>query len=147
MSDDSKNAVKKLIADLLSKEIVKYIIAGGFTTLVNLIVSWLLYEVIGIEENATTAIAWIVAVAFAYVINNYWVFKTGKEKAGKEIVKIAEFTGSRLITYVLEALGVYIFITRLQYNFWLIKIILMVIVTLLNYVFSKMIVFVKKKEA
>ena len=135
--------LKKLIDKFLTREIITYIIAGVLTTLVNLAASYVLYNLLGIEENLTTAIAWAVAVAFAYVINNYWVFLAGNEGAKQETVKIGKFVLSRLFTYVVEATGVYIFITRLGCNFWLIKIILMVIVTILNYIFSKLIVFIK----
>lgn len=138
--------IRKIIDKLFTREIITYVIAGVLTTLVNLAATYALHDMLGMEENLTTAVAWVIAVAFAYVINNYWVFLQGNEGAGKETVKIGKFVLSRLFTYVVEALGVYIFITKLDYNFWLIKIILMVIVTILNYVFSKLLVFVTKKN-
>lgn len=143
------------------REIITYLIAGVLTTLVNLAATYLLHDLCGLNEDMyiiggsgsglafdgaqlTTAIAWAVAVAFAYWINNGWVFRAGNEGGAKEAAKIGKFVLARLFTFVVEWLGVLIFITNMGCNFWLVKIILMVIVTVLNYVFSKLLIFIAK---
>jgi len=127
---------------LVSREIFTYIIAGVLTTVVNLAASYLFYDILGWNENLVTILAWIVAVIFAYVINNIWVFRSKYENIRTESIKVAKFFAARLFTYVIEALGVYIFITRLGFSFWIIKFILMVVVTVLNYFFSKFLIFI-----
>ena len=135
---------------ILSREVFTYLIAGVLTTLVNLLASYVFYDVLGWNENLVTIVAWVIAVAFAYIINNLWVFRDKYVNLRTEALKIGKFTAARLLTYVIEALGVYIFITKLEYNFWLIKFILIVIVTILNYFFSKFLIFLNpdsgKKE-
>ena len=167
--DGSSTAKKSLKEKLFSREVITYIIAGVLTTLVNLIAKYLFLNLMGINENVTTALAWVVAVAFAYVINNYWVFLKGNEGAGREVVKITKFTIARIATYIIEAVGIYVFVTKdvIQYildifpslaesisaspncdkiKFWIVQLPLQFLVIVLNYVFSKLFVFVTKKE-
>lgn len=154
---------------LFSREVITYIIAGVLTTLVNLVAKFIFLNLMGINENVTTALAWVVAVAFAYVINNYWVFLKGNEGAGTEAVKIVKFTLGRIATYIIEAAGIYIFITKdvIHYvidifpalaekiyaspscdtiKFWIVQLPLQFLVIVLNYLFSKLFVFVNKKN-
>ena len=155
---------------LFSREVITYFIAGVLTTLVNLIAKFLFYNLLGIDENITTALAWVVAVAFAYVINNYWVFLKGNEGRAKEAVKIVKFTVGRIATYLIEAAGIYVFITNdiIHYvldivpsiaekiyaspscdtiKFWIVQLPMQFMVIVLNYFFSKFFVFVNKKSA
>ncbi|MCR5204449.1 MAG: GtrA family protein [Lachnospiraceae bacterium] len=154
---------------LFSREVITYVIAGVLTTLVNLIAKFIFYNLMGIDENITTALAWVVAVAFAYVINNYWVFLKGNEGAARETVKILKFTIARIATYVIEAVGIYFFITKdwIHYileifpslsekiysspycdtiKFWIVQLPLQFLVIVLNYLFSKLFVFVNRKS-
>lgn len=167
--NEAKNCKKKSFKEkLFSREVITYIIAGVLTTLVNLIAKYLFYNICGWDENATTASAWIVAVAFAYIINNYWVFLKGNEGAGKETIKIVKFSLGRIATYVIEALGIYIFISKDvigsiiswfpslaesinaspakdNIKFWIVQLPLQFIVIVLNYIISKVFVFVSEK--
>ena len=154
---------------LFSREVITYVIAGVLTTLVNLIAKFIFFNLMGIDENITTALAWVVAVAFAYVINNYWVFLKGNEGAARETVKILKFTVARIATYVIEAAGIYFFITKdwIHYfleifpslsdkiysspycdtiKFWIVQLPLQFLVIVLNYLFSKLFVFVNRKS-
>ena len=154
---------------IMNREVITYIIAGVLTTVVNLIAKFIFKNLLGIDENITTALAWIVAVAFAYVINNYWVFLKGNEGAGKETVKIIKFTLARIGTYIIEAGGIYLLITLKHIDdilgifpslldkinaspnsenikFWIVQLPLQFLVIVLNYVFSKLFVFVTMKE-
>ncbi len=141
-----KDLMNKIIKKLMTREIITYLIAGILTTVVNLAVSYLLYDIMNMNENLVTVIAWVVAVAFAYVINNMWVFRDKYVNLKSETIKVGKFVAARLFTYVVEAIGVYIFITRLEYSFWVIKFILIVIVTVLNYFFSKFLIFLNPDQ-
>ena len=56
------------------KEAVLYLVFGGFTTLINIVVYGLCKHVIGIDTIPANAVAWILSVAFAYVTNKIFVF-------------------------------------------------------------------------
>ncbi|MCR5684792.1 MAG: GtrA family protein [Lachnospiraceae bacterium] len=137
-----KQLLMKIKEKLLTREIITYLIAGVLTTLVNLAASYLFYDILGWNENLVTIVAWVIAVVFAYVINSSWVFRSKYESIPKEAAKVGKFFAARLFTYVIEALGVFIFITKMGFNYWVIKIVLMVIVTVLNYFFSKFMIFI-----
>ncbi|MCR5324540.1 MAG: GtrA family protein [Lachnospiraceae bacterium] len=136
-----KDLIDKIMKKLMTREVITYLIAGVLTTIVNLAVSYLLYDVMKMDENLVTIIAWVVAVAFAYVINNLWVFRDKYVNLKTESIKVGKFVAARLFTYVVEAIGVLIFITKLECNFWVVKFVLIVIVTILNYFFSKFLIF------
>ena len=134
--------IKKLWNLFVNRETITYIIAGVMTTLVNFVASYLGYNMLKWNENFVTAIAWIVAVVFAYVVNKYWVFLEKKGEAAGEAVKFGKFVAGRLFTLAVEWLGVFAFVTTLQVPFWPVKLVLAVIVTVLNYVTSKLFVFI-----
>lgn len=140
-----KDKINMIMKKLMTREVITYLIAGVLTTIVNLAVSYLLYDILKMNENLVTIIAWVAAVAFAYVINNLWVFRDKYVNFKTESVKVGKFVAARLFTYVVEAVGVYVFITRMGCNFWVIKFILIVIVTILNYFFSKFLIFLNPK--
>lgn len=138
---------REKIAKIVNLEFATYIIAGILTTLVNWLVSYLLNDIAKIEyATVTNAVAWIVAVIFAYWINNVWVFKEKFLDLKSEIVKIIKFFISRGATGVIEIGGPWILVDLLEFPFWPVKIIISVAVIILNYVFSKLFVFIRKKS-
>ena len=139
--------IQMLIKKYITKELIVYGVVGGMTTVVNFIVSYLMNDIIGCTFTViTNSVAWVAAVAFAYVANNTWVFRLGFEGWKKEFQKIWKFTAGRIATWVIEVGGMYLLVDCMELKFWPIKIALAVIVILLNYVFSKLFVFIKKKE-
>lgn len=135
------------------KEIIMYLIFGVGTTVVN----WGIYTVIvmlGKEVNLTIAniIAWVGAVAFAYITNKLWVFES--KSWSLEIVwkELGMFLGARIFSGIFE-IGLFPVLVWLGMNQaifgvegMLAKVVISVLVIVLNYIFSKLIVF-KKKEA
>lgn len=141
--------IKKLWKLVVNRETITYIIAGVLTTLVNFITSFIGYDCLHWNENLVTVIAWIVAVLFAYVVNKFWVFQEKKDGTADEAVKFAKFIAGRLFTLVVEWGGVFLFVTLLDVKFWIVKLVLAVVVTILNYIISKLFVFISasgKKE-
>ncbi len=142
--------IKKLWNLFVNRETITYLIAGVLTTLVNFVTSFIGYDCLHWNENLVTAIAWGVAVIFAYVINKYWVFLEKKGEAAGEAIKFGKFIVGRLFTLAVEWLGVFVFVTTLEIAFWPVKLVLAVVVTVLNYLISKLFVFIsgpeKKKE-
>ena len=127
------------------EELVNYIIVGGLTTLVSLATYYIcvltfLDPDIGIELQLANIISWICAVVFAYITNRKFVFKSKSENISKEI---SSFVSSRVVTLLLDMLIMYVFVTLLHFNDKIFKLIVQVVVTIINYVFSKIFVFKK----
>ena len=148
--------IKELI--IKYKEMLLYLIFGVLTTLVNLLTFWIFTKILGEELYLiNNAIAWVAGVVFAFVTNKLFVFesKTWKSKiAGKEFI---EFVGARLFSFGVEEGGMWLFIDILAFGEKsltlfgftitgqiIAKLVLAVIVVILNYFFSKFIIFKRK---
>ena len=71
------------------KDVILYLIFGGFTTVVNIVVYWFCAHVLGTGVMAATVAAWALAVFFAYVTNRSMVFHssaTGRGEILREIL-------------------------------------------------------------
>ncbi len=142
--DFIRDKVKWLFQTLVNRETITYAIAGTLTTIVNFVSLELLCRV-GIPTLTANAIAWVIAVTFAYLVNKINVFQSKSEGAKDEAMKVTKFFGLRLITLGIEQLGMLIFVVWLGFYRLLVKAFLAVIVIVLNYVFSKLLIFQRKK--
>lgn len=129
------------------KEIINYLIFGVLTTIVSLLTYYLLVFTIlnpnnHIELQIANIISWITCVTFAYITNRIYVFNSKNKNIIKEIIK---FYSSRLTTLFLDMLFMYIFVSKLNFNDKIIKIIIQILIIILNYILSKLLVF-KAKE-
>lgn len=124
--------------------IVLYMIFGVATTVVNVLVYWLSAHLLGLSVMASTALAWILAVLFAYVTNRRWVFKSAA-KVWKEIIKeIIAFFVCRLATGLVDGIAMFILVDIVGLNDIIVKAAANIIVIILNYIASKMIIFKKR---
>jgi putative flippase GtrA len=88
-------------------------------------------------------VAWIAGVLFAYPLNRSWVFRSTNPKILKEFLG---FAASRLSTWLMDLAIMYVSVNIIGLDKWIAKIcISAVIVTIANYVFSKLLIFRKKK--
>ena len=142
--DSMKDKVKWLFQKLVNRETITYAIAGTLTTIVNFVSLELLCR-IGIPTLTANAIAWVIAVAFAYLVNKINVFQSKSDDAKDEVKMVTKFFGLRLITLGIEQLGMLIFVVWMGYQRLIVKAFLAIIVIVLNYVFSKLLIFQRKK--
>lgn len=151
-------ALGKVIDKLVNKEVISYLFFGVLTTVVSWVSYALFVKVLGVSGPDDTlkisvcnVLSWIAAVLFAYITNKIFVFESRSFKPsvlGKELVS---FVGSRLLTGVIEWVGVPLLV-KIGLNQviagtegMLAKILVSIIVVILNYVFSKLFVFKGKK--
>ncbi len=126
------------------QELFWYGVFGVLTTVLNIFLFWLLCTICGIHYMVSNVIAWIVCVAFAFVTNKLFVFKSKSWQQNLWIKECAEFVESRLFTGVIECVGLFIAVSLLKFDKDISKVVITVIVIILNYVLSKCIVFKKK---
>lgn len=139
-----KAKLKELFHKFVNRETIAYVVAGVLTTIVNFISYEGLYR-LGLNNMTANAMAWVIAVSFAYIVNKNQVFLSKSKDAYDEALKLSKFFGARIITLLVEQGGMYIFVEKLNVYRWLVKGSLAVIVIILNYLFSKLFVFNKKK--
>ena len=161
------------LKDLYKKyeEIIIYLIVGVLTTIFSwlacFVATFFLDSQIPIQNLILTAITWLSGVLFAYPLNRIWVFKSKNKNIPKEFIG---FATSRLSTFFLDMFIMWFFVNVLPFtpliiklcnafslhfdvatfdtlNYWFVRIcISAVLVTILNYLFSKVFIFRKKKE-
>lgn len=132
------------------KEIILYVIFGGLTTVVN----WVTYSlfVSFCSITVSNVFAWIFAVVFAYITNKIFVFEQKSWKPSIAFFEFTKFVSSRVLTGVIEIVGVDILVylglnqTVLGVRGMVAKVTVSIVVVILNYVFSKLIVFNKKND-
>ena len=125
-------------------DILAYLFFGGLTTVVNYVVYLPCYNLLGISATVSNVIAWVVAVAFAFLTNKPFVFKShdwSKEVVWPELVK---FVGCRIGSGLLETVFLFLTVDLLLCNGNVMKLITSVLVVILNYFGSKLLVFRKK---
>ncbi len=87
---------------------------------------------------------WIAGVSFAYPLNRKWVFKSTNPQILKEFLG---FASSRLSTWVLDVVIMWLTVNIFHWNYWICKIFISsVLVMIVNYLFSKFLIFRKKKK-
>ena len=134
------------------KEIIIYLIFGVATTLVNFLVYTLLIEIFQAEMTVSNAVAWIIAVVFAFVTNKIFVFESKSSRISVVLKEMISFFGSRVISGSIEIfLPTLLFKIGLDFSLFGIKgfvakALVSIIVIVLNYVFSKLFVFKKRGE-
>ncbi|HBG1227181.1 TPA: GtrA family protein [Clostridioides difficile] len=125
------------------RETILFLFFGAFTTLVN-IVSYLFFtRVILFNFMVANALAWILAVLFAYVTNKFFVFESKRIEIRFVFKEFLSFVSFRLLSGVVEMLIMYVMIDLLFVNDVIVKIFTNIVVIVLNYLFSKMIIFKK----
>ena len=135
------------------REIILYLVFGVLTTLVNIIIYGVCTRA-GMSTGWANALAWVLAVAFAYITNRIWVFRSENRTLKAVLREIISFVACRAGTGVLDQIimvvGVDVISPRIvpaEYAFmWSmgLKIASNVLVIILNYIFSKVIIFRKK---
>ena len=126
-------------------EVISYLIFGVLTTLINLATFWILSTVFNLETIAATVAAWIIAVTFAFITNKIWVFKS-KTKTNQETTKEAiMFVIARLITLCIEVFLMWLMVDNFKQDKLIWKLLCNIITVILNYLFSKLIVFKERR--
>lgn len=144
---------------VLSREVFMYLVFGVLTTVVSWASYALLAKAIGkLSEsssliiNISNVLSWIAAVLFAFVTNKLWVFDSKSRKGSVVLRELGSFVAARLATGCIEWFGVPLLVkigvnrVILGTEGMLAKIIASVLVVIINYFFSKLLIF-KKKES
>lgn len=126
-------------------DLILYLVFGVLTTGVNYVVYLPCYNILGLSASVSNAIAWVVSVAFAFVTNKPFVFRSYDWSAKVVLPELAKFLGCRVGSGVLETAILFVTVDLLKWDGNLWKIVTSVMVVVLNYIGSKLLVFRKKK--
>ena len=129
-----------------NRETVSYVFFGALTTVINIVLANISYRLLQpvtvpvVANLASNSIAWIAAVLFAFAVNRTFVFRshTHGRAAWREF---GLFLAARVFSFAIDALGMVLLVDLLGLPFGLSKLAMNIIVLILNYIFSKRIIF------
>lgn len=134
------------IKNLIEKywDVLSYLFFGVLTTVVNYLIYLPVYNYLGLSAAVSNMIAWVGAVAFAYLTNKPFVFRSHDWSAKAVFPELAKFISCRLASGVLETAILFVTVDCLRWNGNIWKLITQILVVIFNYVGSKLLVFRKK---
>ena len=124
------------------REPVSYVFWGVMTTAVNYASYTLLTEALRVHYLASTIIAWIISVLFAYFVNKLFVFQS-RDWGRTALRELWQMVASRLFSLGLEMAIMWFFVDLLHCPHLVVKLAANVVVVIVNYVLSKWIIFKK----
>lgn len=152
-ADRNMDKIKKI----LNRETILYLVFGVVTTVVNYVIFTLFYNIVFQNSNTlwANAIAFAVAVVFAYIVNKLYVFESKSWSMDALKKEIPSFLSARIGSFLIEEVGL-VFSEKVLMlggvvcfaiagvnvdGIMVAKILLSVVVVILNYVFCKWFVF------
>lgn len=126
-------------------DVITYLIFGVLTTVVNYLVYLPVYNLAGLSAAVSNVIAWVAAVAFAFLTNKPFVFRSHDWSAKVLIPELTKFVGCRVASGVMETVILFAAVDLLGWNGNIWKLITNVLVVIANYLASKLLVFKKSK--
>lgn len=144
-----KAVLKKLISDLFSVEMLLYMLFGAGTAAIDIFTAKLLYDSLSraailqpsIDIVIANTVSFILSVTFAFFTNKFFVFKSKSESIRQMKREALRFFFSRFLTFSLSLVGMVVLVEKFTIDHDVAKIIVSVAVIILNYVFSKILIF------
>lgn len=138
-----KEKIRKLF--LRYYDLIMYLIFGVMTTAVNYLVYLPCYNLFGLSASVSNMISWVVSVAFAFLTNKPFVFRSHDWSAKVVWPELVKFVGCRVGSGVMETVILFLTVDTLRWNGNIWKLVTSVLVVVVNYVGSKLLVFRKSK--
>ncbi len=140
----------KFLKKMLSNQAVLYIIVGFLTTVLNIFLfhsfNKLLNESVTNQYNFlyANAAAWVIATLFAFICDKVIVFKSVNFFPVVFLKEMFSFYSLRALSFFVEEFGMYCFVMKFNFDKIFSKILISVVVVILNFLFSKFVIFNKK---
>ena len=136
--------LKHLPETLFASRAVRYLISGGLTTAVNLVTFFVLRTVFRVPLNPANIVSVLTAILFAYWINAGFVFHSERNSVWERFKEFVRFVGAWTFTMVVEVGGVWLMAGLIGNDDMIAKVLIQFIVLVLNYVISRVLVFIEK---
>ena len=128
------------------EEILKYLFIGGCTTVVSLASYFVFANVMGMHYQAANVLSWALAVTFAYITNKTVVFRSKYDGVKRTLLEMGSFVSFRIASLAVELISIFFFVQIRKIDDKIVKLMNQVIVTVLNYLFSKFFIFQDRRQ-
>lgn len=126
--------IKKIISK--NEVFIRYVIFGVLTTLLHLLL-FVILDYVGIKYYIANIITLIFIKAVAYIVNKVFVFKNKCNNNKELLIEIIKYIVSRLFTMLIDFIGLILLVEMFNINEVIGKIIILIIVTIINYILCK----------
>lgn len=142
MENQKKNGIFAMLNKYKTQ--IRYLIFGVLTTVVDFVISFVLYKIV--NHHIANIAAWFGAVVFAYTVNKLFVFESKRSGIKALTAEFGAFIGSRVLSLLLQE-GIFVLaVDIMTFDKGITKIAASVIVVITNYFLGKLI-FTKKEKA
>ncbi len=138
------NFIRKLWRFFTTPEMLLYILFGVLTTVINVLACGFGFERLHWDILVANVVAWVLSVAFAFITNKLFVFKSKSFAAGVFWRELFAFVAARLLSLGVDEYGMWYLVDVALWNVWVAKVLVNVVVVIINYVLSKLVIFRKK---
>lgn len=121
----------------------RFLLFGALTVVVNIALFYLLNHMLGIEYQLANFIDWILTVQCSFWLDRTFVFK---HKSTRYFKEMTTFYGTRLITYLIEFVLLWVGISLLKFHPTITKVVAHGLAVSFNYFLSMKLVFKKHPE-
>ncbi len=126
-------------------EQISYLFWGGMTTLVSYATYFVFSRMLFLDPLVSNVLSWICAVAFAYVTNKIFVFRSKSWEPKIVVNEVWKFVSARIFSFLLEMSIMFVFVKLLHFNDLVVKVCANIVVIIVNYFLSKLLIFRKKE--
>lgn len=124
-------------------DMISYLFFGVLTTVVNYLVYLPCHNWLHWSAAVSNVVAWVFAVAFAYLTNKPLVFKSYDWSLKTVLPELGKFVACRVGSGLLETGILLVTVDILHWDGNVMKLVTSVLVVVLNYIGSKLLVFKK----
>jgi len=130
-----------MINSMLFIKLIKFIVVGFSGMLIDFGVTWLLKEKAKINQYIANSAGFMLAASSNYIWNRIWTFSSQSEQITREYFSfiIISVIGLGINNFV-----IYLLTTKIKMNFYLAKLIAIVVVTVWNFSMNFLITFAKQ---
>lgn len=144
-------------------ELLRYLVAGGLTTLLSMaisygccfllapktpvtggVVAWVAYTInqaTASQVMIANGVSWVIAVLFAFWINRVMVFRVSGGTAKEKWIELGQFALGRVLSFLIFEEGMALLLKWMGISNIVNRIIVLIFVMIFNYVVSKFWVF------
>ncbi|TGD18350.1 GtrA family protein [Levilactobacillus suantsaiihabitans] len=126
------------VEDKVQGQAARYLLFGAISVVINITLFYLFYHTFGIEYQLANFIDWVISVQCSFWLDRTFVFK---HKSDKPIREMGTFYMTRIATFLLETVILFLGISWLNANGTMTKVIGHAIALVLNFFLSKKLVF------
>ena len=127
-----------MIDELIVLKFIKFCAVGLSGMVIDFSTTWMLKEKVRINKYIANSTGFVLAATSNYIWNRFWTFQSENSHIATEYIS---FIIISLAGLAINNLLVYFFSDRLKFNFYLSKLIAIVVVTLWNFILNYLITF------